>query len=167
MDLKLRLRDRIVITIILAVICSALFGCSESSDPIPAHPGDRFVAQPIGGDETTVEYLQDSYRIYNEEYFHNKLTKTPTIRIATNIVAMADTVCDFGSCTMRFNIRYAAAPRMASLDLLHEMCHIKVWGQEGTGQDSHDRVWRSCMLSLDMQGAFRELLIDRYQEDMR
>ena len=167
MDLKLRLRDKIIITIILAVICSALFGCAESSDPTPAHPGDRYVMVPIGGDETTVEFLQDSYRIYNEEYFHNRLTKTPKIRIVNNMEAMADTVCDFGSCTMRFNPRYSAAPRVASLNLLHEMCHIKVWGQEGVGGNSHDRVWRSCMLSLDMQGAFRELLIDRYQEDMR
>jgi predicted SprT family Zn-dependent metalloprotease len=79
---------------------------------------------------------------------------------------MATTWCTSGGCILSFNTRYVLAPRVADSTMLHEMCHMKLWDEENTkGQQIyHGAVWQKCMLQLDAQGVFREIIIDNYKE---
>lgn len=114
------------------------------------------------------------YRVDNEGYFHNHLTRVPVINTYEDDPAiMASTMCnEIGVCTIRFNLKYITSQRVAELIMLHEMCHVKTWNQENLmfggkmTQVFHGRMWRSCMLSLDAEGAFREIIIDNYSEGM-
>jgi hypothetical protein len=138
---------KIVLTIILAALCVAIFGCASP--------------QTSRG-EINLQYLRDTYASYNELYFHNRL-KPAEIEIGDSDY-MATTLCGNGGadCRIRFNPRYTLAPRVASITMLHEMCHVKYWGED----TDHGKLWRSCMLQLDAVGAFREILIDNYSEDL-
>jgi hypothetical protein len=166
------LPKKIAFTVALGVIAWMLFGCGSR---------DKFFPTPLpsttGGD-TDAMYLQHLYATYNEQYFQNRLTLTPVITVDLTGPNEADTGCDGNDgtgCTIRFNLHYTAAPRTAQSVLLHEMCHIKVW-KTHVSTDSfppdpasefyHDRSWRSCMLSLDAEGAFRVINIDYYREDV-
>jgi len=140
---------RVLITIGLAVLCSRWVQLCGA--PIPT-TGALSVSQ-----------LRQAYEEFNEEYFANSLPK--------------DTVVDYGEYDFndmastqrlpdrRFHIAlnesYTGGARVARLMILHEDCHIKTWLQEPA---KHGKLWRSCMLQLDLQGAFREQLIDGYRE---
>lgn len=163
---------QIAFTIMLAILAVVLFGCSP--------PSEKFVDVPLpsaSNGETDAAYLQHLYEIYNEQYFQNHLDKAPKINIELTGNNMADTWCDNPDgtgCAIRFNMHYVAAPRVGQTTILHEMCHIKVWPQTFANQPllpstvyDHGRSWRSCMLALDMQGAFRQINIDFYNEEVR
>jgi hypothetical protein len=165
---------KIAFTIALAVIVWMLVGCNP-------YANDKFFPMPLpspSGGDTDAMYLQHLYATYNEQYFHNRLTTTPYITMDLANENEADTECtgdDGSGCTIRFNLHYVAAPRTAQSVLLHEMCHIKVWKThisqavfppDSSSEFYHDRVWRSCMLSLDAEGAFRVINIDYYREDI-
>lgn len=155
-------REKVWIAIILAVIFWTVFGCS-----CPKH--DHWVDLPPTSTEgvTDQKFLESLYTVDNEGYFQNRLLHTTEIVTFDDplIKKMAYTQCDdeVTYCTISFNLAYSLAGRTAAYTMLHEQCHIKTWGKEGNG---HGKVWRSCMLQLDSQGAFRELLIDNYSEDM-
>jgi hypothetical protein len=98
----------------------------------------------------------------------------PTIRIEDmeGFQNEAGTKCkDNGTdCFMMFSPAYNLAPRDANLHELHEMCHIKTWVDDQQklilGPEEltrHGKHWRSCMIDLDNQGAFRNVLIDFYK----
>ncbi len=82
---------------------------------------------------------------------------------------MATTWCTKSGCILSFNPKYVLAPRVADSTMLHEMCHLKLWDKEvdtkGT-QVYHGKMWQNCMLQLDAQGIFREIIIDNYREGM-
>lgn len=131
-------------------------------------PQEHFIRIPsttsASGDVDTL-YLNRLYATFNESYFGNKLTKTPKIDM-NETEFMASTLCNNGTtdCVIHFNPKYILAPRAAALTMLHEQCHVKTW--ETTEQGDHGRKWRSCMLQLDAEGAFREIIIDNYRENM-
>lgn len=111
----------------------------------------------------SVSQLQATYDSFNEEYFNNSLPKNAVVDYGEyDDDFMATTQVISGN---RFHIAlnesYTGGARNARLTLLHEQCHIKTWGQD---RDQHGKLWRSCMLQLDMAGAFREQLIDGYRE---
>lgn len=153
-------RTKILLTLLLAVLAFNLVR-------------ERFVrilsATSVGGD-VDVQYLTNLYAVYNESYFGNKLTKTPKIDM-NETKFMASTMCNDGmtDCVIHFNPKYILAPRVSDFTMLHEQCHIKTWETDvktSGEQADHGRVWRSCMLQLDAEGAFREIIIDHFQEDM-
>jgi hypothetical protein len=164
---------KVILVIMLAIWASWMFGGS--------HPLDKSIDLPkpmaSNGDIDTA-YLQKLYVIYNDQYFDNRLTKTPEINVELNSEDMADTQCDDSAadCEIRFNLHYTAAPRVAQQALLHEMCHIRNWSKN-LPQDrpafmdqkayDHNRGWRTCMLALDAAGAFRQINIDYYREEVR
>jgi hypothetical protein len=160
--MKLSLREKVFITVLLAVVFSWLQGCSR----------EHYVGVPaVSYGVTDAAYLQHAYQAYNEGYFQNKLTQTPVIDMdEPNDSNMASTMCDeSGNCIIHFNPKYVAAPRIGDQTLLHEMCHEKTWMQDMDSlgmQIDHGKKWRGCMLNLDMQGAFREIIIDGYAEQM-
>lgn len=169
--MKLTTREKVLLTILLAVIASWLFGCCRPA--IKEHYVE--VPAPVSGDRLPdAAFFEKSYAIYNEAYFDNKLPKVITITIdllEPNDKFMASTMCDdIGvNCKMHFNLKYVSADRIAKITLKHEMCHVKTWMRDMDSlgvQNDHGRVWRACMLQLDMQGAFRQDIIDNYVEDM-
>jgi predicted SprT family Zn-dependent metalloprotease len=116
--------------------------------------------------------LYDKYEEYNQQYFGNKLPKDIIID-HNEPEMMASTMYlggNAGRFLISFNDKYTAAERVADTTLLHEMCHVKTWDEQPTSgtfdqSSRHGPRWRSCMLQLDMQGAFRYELIDGYQGD--
>ena len=161
----MRMRNKILLTILLAVLCSWLFGRErEHYVPIPS--------PETANGETDVAYLQQLYAVYNEAYFHNRLTKTPRIDLSETSNNMATTFCkneNDTDCEIEFNEKYVAAPRVADFTMLHEQCHVKTWMKDTDDfgiQIDHGKMWRSCMLELDAEGAFRQIFIDNYREDM-
>lgn len=157
--MKLTLREKILITILLAVLFVWLGGCSRQG-----------VESATTDGTTSARYLQNLYKEYNEDYFHDSLPKDTTIDMnGSNPRNIADTMCDDAgkNCVMHFNKLYTRAPRVAALFLLHEQCHIKAWlGDRDTlGQQiDHGRDWRACMLEVDAAGANRDILIDNLTE---
>ena len=135
---------------------------------------DRLVEVPEPRNQTgftDLDYLQRAFIVYNHAYFHDELS-IPGINFDEER-NMASTYCIDGGlvCRIEFNPAYNQAPRYANLTLLHEMCHIKTWNddQDGLvlGPDAltrHGKHWRACMLDLDKQGAWRNILIDFYGE---
>ncbi len=163
---------KIALTIALAVLFFWLFGCS-----CPQEINVVYLPVPLSASgDTDVQFLQSSYRNFNEQYFNNHLDKNTKISVELGGENMADTWCDNDDgtgCTIKFNLHYVASPRVGQSTLLHEMCHVKIWSKnlpqnrpEFTDQQHYDhgRLWRTCMLNLDSQGAFREINIDYYRE---
>jgi hypothetical protein len=107
----------------------------------------------------TQKYLEKSYARNNAQYFENKLPVAVVDYDLRDPEFMATTRRTYdGVFHISFNPFYISAERYAELTMLHEMCHIKTWN------DQHGARWRACMIQLDLQGAFRDELIDTYQE---
>lgn len=156
----MRTRNKILLVVFLAVLCSWLFGCTrEHFVPVPAPSGGRVDAA----------YMQKLYETYNESYFQNRLPKVIVIDMSeSDSGLMASTLCDGDVCNIHVNPDYVVAARTAQLIMLHEACHVKTWNKDVTTfgdvteQIQHGRAWRSCMLQLDAEGANRQILIDNY-----
>lgn len=157
----MRIRDKVLLAVALAVLTVWLFGCGQENIPAPAADSSH---------DVSVGFLQHLYSVYNDGYFQNKLTKAPVIdMLETNPNFMASTMCQDGSCVIHFNKHFTAAHRVARFTMLHEMCHVKTWDTEVDvfgGQVLHGKSWRACMISLDTRGAFREIIIDNYTEGL-
>ena len=165
---------KVVLVVILAVLSSWLLGCQRSKEKFVPLP-----APTASNGDTDAAYLERLYETYNDQYFGNRLTRTPIIDVENEGPDMADSWCDNQDgtgCHISFDLHYTAAPRTAQSVLLHEMCHIKTWSfyadkKVPPGSDYsrlfHGKEWRGCMLSLDAQGAFREINIDYYYENLK
>lgn len=101
------------------------------------------------------------YDEFNDEYFENDLPKNVVIDYGItgneDEIAATSQLPD-GRFHIAFNEDYARAPRVAHVFLIHEMCHIKTWGEIA----EHGSRWRTCMLVVDAEGAHRSQLIDGY-----
>jgi hypothetical protein len=168
---KTPLGMKIVLTILLGVIAFLLFGHAPQQEP--SMP-EVYVDTPVTTmGETDAAYLHQLYDTYNAVYFHDRLPKNIKIDLSEHTKRMASSFChdDAGTnCEISYNERYTLAPRVADFTMLHEMCHIKVWSTDRDFfgvQIDHGRLWRSCMLQIDMQGGFRQIIIDNYFEGPR
>jgi hypothetical protein len=102
------------------------------------------------------------YADLNEEYFDGQLPKDAAVDFAERddrYAAMTRQIAS-GRFHIALNKDYVAAMETTRLAILHEDCHVKTWGQE---LDQHGRLWLSCMLALDAEGAFRDQIIYRYR----
>jgi hypothetical protein len=158
--MKLTVREKVLLTILLAVIASWLFGCTHR-------------APALSGNLTDVAYLHQLYDGGNEQYFQGQLPEASIDMDEPDESGnMASTYCnDLGTvCNIHFNLRYVGARRVAELVMLHEQCHVKTWMKDMDTmgrQVEHGRRWRACMLGLDAEGGFREILIDGFQETQK
>jgi hypothetical protein len=106
------------------------------------------------------EGLKIWYDEYNQQYFENKLPKDVVIDYsgAGGYMAITTMLSD-GRFHIALNEKYTAAPRVAHLTLLHEQCHVATYDEI----EEHGKRWRTCMLEIDAEGAFRANLIDGYE----
>jgi hypothetical protein len=108
------------------------------------------------------EGLKVWYDGFNNDYFLDTLPKDVVIDYSEPGDSIATTLKEEnGRFHIRFSEKYAASPKVAHLYLLHEQCHVKTWDEE----ESHGVQWRTCMLQLDMEGAFRRQLIDSFMKN--
>jgi len=112
----------------------------------------RFPEQP-----EDVSQLELSYRIYNEEYFDNRLPREVIIYWDASLGVDELGVTSRSQSTEQFVVRLSLnlqfSEALTRMVLLHEMVHIKLWGvTRGHGQPFQDE-----MLSLAKKGAFQNL----------
>jgi predicted SprT family Zn-dependent metalloprotease len=157
----MKLRTKIVLTILLAFLVWALVDFfAPDTDVAEFHDSYASVG---AAKKPTAESLAVDYRAYNEEYFGNKLPKDTVIGFDERNPEFLASTTHSSPSFIEFNPAYDLGFRHTRLVLLHEMCHVRV-GQTWDDNGGHGIRWRVCMLSVDMQGAFRTLLIDGYQE---
>lgn len=151
----MKTRWKILITILLAGL---VFWLSQRS------------AESTAGSEVNAVELNRVYQEFNEEYFHDRLPHDLEIDWAESGNNMATTVkMRDGRFHIAFNEKYNKASRVMRETMLRELCHVKLWRplEEQTPEEimtnQHGSRWRSCMLELDMKGAFRREIIDFYQ----
>ena len=100
---------------------------------------------------------------YNSEYFNGKLPSNILIDWSEhdNRYMATTTVLPSGRFRIALNQKYCLADRTAHLTLLHEDCHVLTFSEISESKKSeHGPRWRTCMLNLHQQGAFKNELID-------
>lgn len=115
----------------------------------------------------TQQELKNLYDMNNERYFGHKLPTDTVVDWGESddkYMATTDKMSD-GRFHVAFNGNWTRGDQTTEFVMLHEMCHVKLWDgtQKGT---EHGPKWRACMLELDSMGAFREILINEYKENL-
>ena len=141
---------RLLIFIVAALTWLLAIGASRKGPKIVAH------ANIEGQTE-----LDKKYAEYNELYFDNKLPKDTLIDHSESIQMASTMKMSNGRFHIAFNDKYTLAERVSRSTLLHEQCHIQTWSEQKAAE--HGPRWRTCMLTLDIQGIFRRLTIDEYE----
>jgi len=158
--MKITMRTKILATILAAVLYWAVIQICSNNSVDDA---------PCGRSNMSDQELREAYSEYNYRYFGNRLPSVLIDQNEHNDNYMADTTKTNGQFAIHFNQKYVGATRVEKEVLLHEMCHVQTWEDHPpfTNQSVfHGPKWRTCMLSLDAAGAWRELIIDEYQEQM-
>jgi len=144
-------RTKILITIALAGLYFAL---------------SQHLSAPAVAGKDLPKDLDKWYAVYNTEFFDDKLPRNPVIdwgEYDGNRMA-STTVLPDGRFHIAFNEKYCLAERTARLVLLHEQCHVQTFSEVNRDPKSeHGPRWRTCMLNLYQQGAFKKTLIDGYE----
>ena len=111
--------------------------------------------------------LQQDYADYNQAFFNNTLPKNVPVtwsdipRTKDGRYVMGNTHEDVVSGTFLIRIDTKSNITMVTADttLLHEMCHVKTYDRVvELGQDFHGPLFKACLVNLQMQGAFTDLL---------
>ena len=119
-----------------------------------------FYREQEEANEVSLTELQAAYSTYNITEFNGDLPTDTLIDFNEHDkddLASTTKLID-GRFHISFNRKYLTGVRFMNVVMLHEMCHVKMYG------DEHGLNWQSCMLDLDGSGAFREILIDGYHE---
>ena len=111
--------------------------------------------------------LQQDYADYNRAFFNDTLPKNVPVtwsdipRTKDGRYVMGNTPEDIVSGTFSIQIDTKSNIAWATADttLLHEMCHVKTYDRAlELDQDMHGPLFKACIVDLEMQGAFTELL---------
>jgi hypothetical protein len=123
--------------------------------PLPFSPGD----------------LQDLFKFYNRQYWKGKLPKTTVVWTALSSSRFGEThqndadygeseKQDDGTFVIRLDVIKNREANVAKTTILHEMCHIKAWGetchQQGLPDDC--RRWLAELHRIMMEGAFDDIV---------
>lgn len=108
--------------------------------------------------------LNIEYALNNKNSFDDRLPKDTKVVLKTNLFnkrdekLMASTLCipntTGAHCTIWVDPEMNPAEATASMTLYHEQCHIRTWGAPG---DPHGASFQTCMMSLALHEAFRDL----------
>ena len=111
--------------------------------------------------------LQQDYADYNQAFFNNTLPKNVPVtwsdipRTKDGRYVMGNTHEDVVSGTFLIRIDTKSNITMVTADttLLHEMCHVKTYDRTvELDQDMHGPLFKACIVNLELQGAFTDLL---------
>lgn len=149
----MRLRDKVLLTILLAVGCWVAHQYFVSRDePVSNKPSN------LSEGTVTSERLLDWYADGNKDYFDNALPKGNKITIIWVSLrykgAMGDTECNPQGCLIRLDPRVNVAPVTTHLTLYHEMCHVAT---QGVSLD-HGIEFQNCITMLFVKGALDGLI---------
>lgn len=158
----MKTRTKALIAILAAVIYVTVEGYIQSEKSVPApQAAALFVPAPYSND-TNLTKLRAWYAEYNEEFFDNSLPTDVKIDLSLRNGRMAESSFpEFKAYRISFDPHYVASERVGRFTLLHEMCHVKTWGE--TTDSYHGPRWRTCMLQIDLNDGFRNIIIDKYQ----
>lgn len=95
---------------------------------------------------------------YNHAYFQDELPKDT--EISHNLQDprfMAVTFYDNGRYHIAFNPAYNISGKTEQLNLIHEMCHIRVFVEQDEEAEDHGPHFQRCMMDLAKQGAFKDI----------
>ena len=102
--------------------------------------------------------LDSWYAGYNHEYFQDELPKTVVITKTLNDDRfMALTFYENGAYHIALNPKYNFSTKIERENLLHEMCHIRIFVEHDEEFEDHGPKWQACMLELAKKGAFADL----------
>lgn len=158
----MRTRTKVIIAIVAAFLWVFLRDYFDYQRAAQKAEAAMTGQSAIYADDTSLFLLRQWYREYNDLYFDNSLPSDTTIDFNLKDGTMASTgMVNFQRFNISFDYHYVAAQRTGRFTLLHEMCHIKTWGEMEDG--NHGPRWRTCMLAIDQQGEFRTIIIDKYR----
>jgi hypothetical protein len=107
--------------------------------------------------------LDKLYAADNSEYFDDRLPRNTVIDWGEyDGTRMASTsVLPDGRFHIAFNKKYCLSERVVRIVLKHEECHIATFSEiTRDAKTEHGPRWRTCMLNLYQQNAFKKDLID-------
>jgi hypothetical protein len=100
--------------------------------------------------------LRRLYLDFNRRFFNNELpldTKVIWMPVVDDCVAES-TKPDDGPFIIKMSPSISGFRRFFKLILIHEMCHIKLWGRRG---DYHGKLWKEEIIRVLKAGAVRWL----------
>lgn len=100
--------------------------------------------------------LKQQYLHYDAQSFNNRLPKDAIVFYAPvgSQGEMGNTEKCGSYICIRIDPNYNKAPRVATMTLLHEMCHVDTMGTE---LGPHGAMWQACMYRLAATGVFADL----------
>lgn len=110
--------------------------------------------------------LQQDYADFNSAFFNGQLP--PGVRISWTDIPLKngnyvmgktnENLID-GNFTIDIDTKSNIAMNTAETTLLHEMCHVKSMDYAlSHNQNEHGLAFKSCLVDLELQGAFTDLL---------
>lgn len=108
----------------------------------------------------TTGELQDIYNSYNREYWDGKLPKATVVWTALdNKYGETQQDAD-GRFLVRLDVVKNREANVAKTTILHEMCHVKTWGEKChmTGVTGSCRRFYIELHRIMLEGAFDDLL---------
>ena len=113
------------------------------------------------------ERLQQDYADYNQAFFDNTLPKNVVVtwsdipKSKDGRFVMGNTHEEIigGTFSIQIDTKSNIAWATADTTLLHEMCHVKTYDRTvELDQDMHGPLFKACIVNLELQGAFTDLL---------
>jgi len=101
--------------------------------------------------------LQDLYKTYNRTYWDGKLPANATVVwTGLNKERFGETTTDGnGRFVIRLDVMKNRERNVAKTTILHEMCHVKTYGQDKT---DHGPRWLAELHRIMLEGAFDDLV---------
>lgn len=119
---------------------------------------DSYTAHAPAKTSRDAKELADIYANDNHSFFNDKLPEaTFSNKLVDPVNDMAETTYDNGIPNIAIGPMWKDANLTKYLLMFHEECHILA-DLQGDHM-KHGKHWRACMLNLDAQGAFRDVLV--------
>jgi len=150
------MKKRWILVIILLV---GLFVYLEHNESIEAP-----CVTNSAGRLVSIQEIHNIYNSYNITEFGGKLPQDVMIdfdeKDPENMGTTSRT--NDGRYRISFNPAYVTGLRTTTLSTLHEMCHISAGIEENHGPN-----WQVCMLKLDADDVWREIILDGFQGQVK
>ena len=108
----------------------------------------------------TTGELQDIYDTYNREYWDGKLPKATVVWTAHDHKYGETRQDPDGRFRVRLDVIKNRESNVAKTTILHEMCHVKTWGEKChmAGVDGSCRRFYIELHRIMLEGAFDDIL---------